>query len=73
LEQINDDQNILEPNGLTIQARFSQLSTKLVTVLSAISIKDGNSRISIYFNQFGNMNIFGRFIYFTRWNINSKN
>jgi len=59
LEQINNlDQNILEPNGLTIQGRFSQLSTKLVTILSAISIKDGNSRISIYLNQFGNMNIF---------------
>jgi len=59
LEQINNlDQNILEPNGLTIQARFSQLSTKLVTILSAISIKDGNSRISIYLNQFGNVNIF---------------
>jgi len=59
LEQINNlDQNIVEPNGLTIQARFSQLSTKLVTILSAISIKDGNSRISIYLNQFGNMNIF---------------
>jgi len=59
LEQINNlDQNILEPNGLTIQARFSQLSTKLVTILSAISIKDGNSSVSIYLNQFGNMNIF---------------
>jgi len=59
LEQINNlDQNIIESNGLTIQGRFSQLSTKLVTILSAISIKDGNSRISIYLNQFGNMNIF---------------
>jgi len=59
LEQINNlDQNILEPNGLTIQARFSQLSTKLVTILSAISIKDGNSSVSIYLNQFGNMNVF---------------
>jgi len=59
LEQINNlEQNIVEPNGLTIQGRFSQLSTKLVTILSAISIKDGNSRISIYLNQFGNMNIF---------------
>jgi len=59
LEQINNlDQNILESNGLTIQGRFSQLSTKLVTILSAISIKDGNSRISIYLNQFGNMNVF---------------
>jgi len=59
LEQINNlDQNILEPNGLTIQGRFSQLSTKLVTILSAISIKDGNSRISIYLNQFGNVNVF---------------
>jgi len=59
LEQINNlDQNILESNGLTIQARFEQIPTKLVTILSAISIKDGNSRISIYLNQFGNMNIF---------------
>jgi len=59
LEQINNlDQNILEPNGLTIQARFEQLSTKLVTILSAISIKDGNSRISIYLNQFGIVNVF---------------
>jgi len=59
LEQINNlDQNIVEPNGLTIQGRFSQLSTKLITILSAISIKDGNSRISIYLNQFGNVNIF---------------
>jgi len=59
LEQINNlDQNILESNGLAIQGRFSQLSTKLVTILSAISIKDGNSRISIYLNQFGNVNIF---------------
>jgi len=59
LEQINNlDQNILEPNGLTIQGRFEQIPTKLVTILSAISIKDGNSRISIYLNQFGNMNIF---------------
>jgi len=59
LEQINNlDQNIVEPNGLIIQGRFEQLSTKLVTILSAISIKDGNSRISIYLNQFGNMNIF---------------
>jgi len=59
LEQINDfEENILEPNGLTIQGRFEQLSTKLVTILSAISIKDGNSRISIYLDQFGNMNIF---------------
>jgi len=59
LEQINNlDQNILEPNGLTIQARFSQIPTKLVTILSAISIKDGNSSVSIYLNQFGNMNIF---------------
>jgi len=59
LEQINNlDQNIVEPNGLTIQGRFSQIPTKLVTILSAISIKDGNSRISIYLNQFGNMNIF---------------
>jgi len=59
LEQINNlDQNTIESNGLTIQGRFSQISTKLVTVLSAISIKDGNSRISIYLNQFGNMNIF---------------
>jgi len=61
LEQINNlDQNIVESNGLTIQGRFSQLSTKLVTILSAISIKDGNSRISIYLNQFGNTNIFLR-------------
>jgi len=59
LEQINDlDQNILESDGLTIQGRFSQLSSKLVTILSAISIKDGNARISIYLNQFGNMNVF---------------
>jgi len=59
LEQINNlDQNIVESNGLTIQGRFSQLSTKLVTILSAISIKDGNSRVSIYLNQFGNMNVF---------------
>jgi len=59
LEQINNlDQNNLESNGLTIQARFSQIPTKLVTILSAISIKDGNSRISIYLNQFGNMNVF---------------
>jgi len=60
LEQINNlDQNNLESNGLTIQARFEQSSTtKLVTILSAISIKDGNSRISIYLNQFGNVNIF---------------
>jgi len=59
LEQINDlNENILESNGLTIQGRFSQIPTKLVTILSAISIKDGNSRISIYLNQFGNMNIF---------------
>jgi len=60
LELNNIDQNIVEPNGLTIQGRFSQLSTKLVTILSAISIKDGNSKISIYLNQFGNMNIFLR-------------
>jgi len=61
LEQINNlDQNIVESNGLTIQGRFEQLSTKLVTILSAISIKDGNSRISIYLNQFGNVNIFLR-------------
>jgi len=61
LEQINNlDQNILEPNGLTIQGRFEQIPTKLVTILSAISIKDGNSRISIYLNQFGKMNIFLR-------------
>jgi len=59
LEQINNlDQNNLESNGLTIQGRFSQLSTKLVTILSAISIKDGNSRISIYLNQFGKINVF---------------
>jgi len=59
LEQINNlDQNILESNGLTIQGRFEQIPTKLVTILSAISIKDGNSRISIYLDQFGNMNIF---------------
>jgi len=58
LEQINNlDQNILESNGLTIQARFEQLSTKLVTILSAISIKDGNSSVSIYLDQFGNVNI----------------
>jgi len=59
LEQINDlDENNLEPNGLTIQGRFEQLSTKLITILSAISIKDENSRISIYLNQFGNVNVF---------------
>jgi len=59
LEQINNlDQNIPESNGLTIQGRFEQIPTKLVTILSAISIKDGNSRISIYLNQFGNVNIF---------------
>jgi len=58
LEQINNiEHHMLEPNGLTIQGRFSQLSTKLVSILSAISIKDRNSKVSIYLNQFGNVSI----------------